>query len=349
MPRTISILPSPSAAFRCGGLALPLLPGLVIYSPRALTRNSRTQEGCKKARFTKKNSRFHEFLIQKIKGFVISQHSLLLLVMLLCLVPAGAAAAPHDDAFLRLWSLHRQATADTHAAVITACREAARHTGADGGPLLGRYLPAARTIEAWHLLQAGRTAEAVAAYESVLAGRAPADPLRTASETMARRWLTRLDREKVVDALTAHYREAVAYPDDLKVFETWPKERRPPLRDRLGDAWIYQLQAFRRLRLDSPQRYILYSRAIGRKPSELGAALALRPPATEVSFVRRGTGAPAMAQVRIGGAGGRTATIQEGGRVGGLLFAAIDSGGRFALFSDDDFWLVALPPGEGRR
>ena len=172
MPRTISILPSPSAAFRCGGLALPLLPGLVIYSPRALTRNSRTQEGCKKARFTKKNSRFHEFLIQKIKGFVISQHSLLLLVMLLCLVPAGAAAAPHDDAFLRLWSLHRQATADTHAAVITACREAARHTGADGGPLLGRYLPAARTIEAWHLLQAGRTAEAVAAYESVLAGRA---------------------------------------------------------------------------------------------------------------------------------------------------------------------------------
>jgi hypothetical protein len=30
---------------------------------------------------------------------------------------------------------------------------------------------------------------------------------------------------------------------------------------------------------------------------------------------------------------------------GGLRFAAVDGAGRFALLSDSDFWLIALPKG----
>ena len=262
----------------------------------------------------------------------------------------GADAAPHEDAFLRLWSLHRQAAAaSNHLAVAEACREASRRPGADAGPLLGRYLPAARTIEAWHLLQAGRATEAAAAYEAALTTGTPTDPLRGAADAMARRWLSRLDREQVVAALAVYYREQVAFPPDLAVFEAWPAARRPPLRDRQGDAWIYQLQAFRRLKLDGAQRYILYSRSVGRETATLAAAMALCPPATVVSFVRRGAGSPAVAEVRVGGAAVRPVVLQEGTRAGGLVFAAIDGAGRFALFSNDDFWLIALPPEGGRR
>jgi hypothetical protein len=275
---------------------------------------------------------------------------LLLLAAALFLPARGADAAPHEDAFLRLWTLHRQsAAASNHLAVVEACRETARQTGVDTGPLLGRYLPAARTIEAWHLLQAGRATEATVAYESALAVGMPADPLCGAADAMARRWLSRLDREQVVAALAVYYREQVAFPPALTVFEAWPAARRPPLRDRQGDAWIYQLQAFRRLKLDGAQRYILYSRSVGRETTALNAALALRPPATVVSFVRRGAGSPAVAEIRIGGTGGRTAALQEGTSAGGLVFAAIDGAGRFALCSDDDFWLIALPPEGGRR
>ena len=271
-----------------------------------------------------------------------------LLLAAACLRTAAATAAPDEEAFLRLWVLHRQAAASSnHLAVAEACREAARSSDNARASRLGRFLPAARTIEGWHWLQAGRVREAAAAYESVLTG-PPADPLAGAAEAMARRWLSRLDRELVVAALAAYYREQVAFPPVLAAFESGPAAQRPPLRDRQGDAWIYQLQTFRRLKLDGAQRYLLYSRSIGRETSALAAALALRPPAAAVSFVRKGAGSPAVAEIRIGGPSTSPAIVQEGARAHGLVFAAIGGSGRFAILSDDDFWLMALPP-EGNR
>ena len=274
-----------------------------------------------------------------------------LLMAVAFLRTTGAGAAPAEDDFLRLWSLHRQAVATSnHMAVATACREAAGTSGNGGEPRLGRFLPAARTIEGWHWLQAGCVREAAAAYDSALAaGGMPAGPLAGAADAMARRWLSRLDRELVVAALATYYRDHVAFPPALAAFESWPAARRPPLRDRQGDAWIYQLQAFRRLKLDGAQRYILYSRSVGRETSTLAAALALRPPATVVSFARKGTGSPAVAEIRIGGMAAPPAIVQEGARAHRLVFAAIGDSGRFALLSDDDFWLMALPPEGSRR
>jgi hypothetical protein len=265
------------------------------------------------------------------------------------LLAGWSAAAPHDDAFIRVWSLHRQMP-DDHAAVAAACREAIGRLGADDTAVLGPYLPVVRTLEGWRLLQAGRTAEAAAAFEAALdRGRADGDTRQHAADNLARRWLSRIDREKVVAALNTYHREHVAFPDELSAFQNWAADARPPLRDRKGEPWSYQLAGFRRLKVGGQQRYTLFSRSIGRETSALDAALALRPPDLPVAFVRKNTGSPALAEFRIGGGTNRPVVVQEGARTGGLRFVAVDGQGRFALLSDDDFWLTALPPGGGRR
>jgi hypothetical protein len=273
----------------------------------------------------------------------------LLLLAALAMRAQPVAGDPYEDAFIRLWGLHRQAP-DDHAAVAAACREALGRSASDKTPLAGRYQPVVRTLEGWRLLQAGLTDEAATSFEAALSrGRTFADPLSAAADALARRWLSRIDRERVVAALQAYHREHVGFPAGLDVFQSWPIERRPPLLDRIGDPWSYQLLGFRRLNAGGDQRYRLYSRSIGRATSSLEAARALRPPETPIFFVRKTAESPVVAEFRIGGATNRPVVLQEGTRGSGVIVAAIDGQGRFALLSDDDFWLLALPPGGGRR
>lgn len=258
-------------------------------------------------------------------------------------------AAPHEDAFMRVWNLHRQAGTN-HAAMAAACREAATQTSArDTTPLLGSFLPVVRSIEGWHLLQDGRTAEAQTAFESALdRGAGGADTCAQAADTLARRWLSRLDREQVVTALQAYYREQVSYPDDLAVFNGWSPERRPPLRDRKGDPWHYQPARFRRLKTDDGQRYLLTIRSIGRATSDLSAALARHPPDHALAFTLRQRSSPALVELRFGDGRSPPVVVQEGGRAAGLRLVAIDGNGRFLLLCDDDFWHTAIPARGGR-
>lgn len=259
-----------------------------------------------------------------------------------------ASAAPDEDAFIPLWSLHRQ-TPDQHEAVVTACREAAQQRAADGAPRLGRYLPVARTLEGWRLLKLARTNEAVAAFESVLTSQPASDAIARAADTLARRWLSRLDREAVVAALQAYHRENVEFPTDLTAFAPWPPARQPPLRDRLGQPWSYRLASFKRLKTVSRQQYTLFSSAIGAETSALAAALRLPYPAPPIAFVPRNAAAPALVEFRIGAAPAvQTAILQEGDCAANLRFVALDSQTRFVLLCADDFWLAALPGGEGR-
>jgi hypothetical protein len=259
-----------------------------------------------------------------------------------------SAAAPGEDAFIRIWGIHRQSM-DDHEAVAAACREAIVRRGSGESPALGHYLPVVRTVEGWRLLQLGRTAEAAAAFEAALDPARSSEPLVHAADALARRWLSRIDREAVAAALKDYHREHVAYPDALAVFSAWPAATRPPLLDRMGDPWSYRLAGFQRLKVGGEQRYNLYSRAIGRETSSLEAARALRQPDLPITFVRKNTGAPALAEFRIGGGTNRLVVVQEGARSGGLRFVALDGQGRFALLCDDDFWLTALPSTGGRR
>ncbi len=268
---------------------------------------------------------------------------------LACAFPTThAVAVPAEDAFIQIWGIHRQ-TPDTHETVLKACRETIQKRGADGTPLLGPYLPVVRTIEGWRLLMLARTAEAVKAFEAAIDPQRSSDGIVRAADAVARRWLSRLDRETVAATLKAYHREQVEFPVDLSVFGAWPKERQPPLRDRMGDPWVYRLTDFRRLKAVARQQYSLYSLTIGRETSTLDAALQKTQPDTPIAFVRKGAATPALVEFRIGTAPElKNTIIQEGNLSEGLRFVALDSQSRFALLTDSDFWLTALPAG-GQR
>ena len=250
---------------------------------------------------------------------------------------------------MRIWALHRQANAD-HAAVVAACRAAAEQRLESDQPALARYYPVVRTIEGWHLLQAKRQAEAVKAFEAALDPQRSNDFTIRAADTMARRWLSRLDREKVVAALKKYHTAEVEFPADLTALASLPQEEQPPLRDRLGDAWSYRLTEFRRLKAAKAQRYLLYSISIGRESSALDTAISLPYRNTTVSFTRQNNTEPAIVELRIGEAPAtRTALIQMGNRFEELRVITLDSRGRYLLLCDDDFWLTAIPAAGGRR
>jgi len=269
--------------------------------------------------------------------------------LLLGIAALPGRAAPYEDAFVRVWAAHRQ-NPDDHEAVIAVCREAARQRDAQDQPLLGPYLSVVRTLEGWRLLQRGRTAEAVKAFEAALDPQRSTDMVVRSADALARRWLSRIDRETVAAALKTYHREEVAFPPDLAVFAAWPKDLQPPLRDRMGDPWVYRLADFRRLKTVAAQRYTLHSITIGRDTSALADALRRPYRDTPATFVRKNAAAPALAEFQIGTAPDiRSAVVQEGNRTEDIRFVALDSANRFALLSDDDFWLTALPAAGGRR
>lgn len=128
----------------------------------------------------------------------------------------------------------------------------------------------AQSLGAWHALAAGQNPQAVLLLSPLLAERN--EPIGMAARTLAQRWLTRLDREQVCVALRGYYRDHVEFPVALDVFDQLAVTNRPPLLDRFGRAWKYELAAMPRLTGVRAQRYRLQSHALG-DDSELAAAL----------------------------------------------------------------------------
>ncbi|NLL84073.1 MAG: hypothetical protein GX230_07525 [Lentisphaerae bacterium] len=265
------------------------------------------------------------------------------LLIIALFVTTAAVAAPQEDTFIRIWGIHRQANV-SHTTVINTCREAANQRAENDQPLLASYYPVIRTIEGWHLLQTGRHDEATKALTAALDTQRSNDPLIRAADSIARRWLSRLDREQIVAALKKYHRDNVEFPPDLSIFNSLPQADRPPLRDRMGNPWVYRLAEFRRLKHAHAQRYLLYSIAIGRETSTLATALNLPYIDTPITYARKNNTSPVMVELTIGTLPDtRTAIVQEGNRFEDIRFLAIDSRNRFMLLCNDDFWLTALP------
>lgn len=260
-----------------------------------------------------------------------------------------ARATPGEDTFIGVRALQLQPEVN-HEAVVAACRTAVGQRTADGEPILVRMLPVIRSIEAWHLLQIGRDVEAAEAFQAALNTRNTPDVVARAADTIARRWLSRFDRDKVVTALKDYHREYVEYPGSLEDLAAWrgAKDAKSVLRDRQNEPWIYRTGSFRRLDIASRQRYTLHSRAIGRETSSLADARKMVPPGAGATFVRKNTTDPAVIELHLGGESRNTMTIQEGGLIQNVRFAAFDSHGRFALLANEDFWFTAIPAGAGR-
>jgi hypothetical protein len=248
-------------------------------------------------------------------------------------VSAGARGADpaREAALARLWRAC-DASSNNHAAAHALC--AAFEREAPGDPLA----VVARGRGAWHLLKAGRPADGGRALETLLS---TSGSVSRAADTMARRWLTRLDREAVAAALKTAYLDQIAYPPTLGVFDAWPESRRPPKSDRWDSPWEYRLGAFKHIDDTMGQRYSLESPAL-QGDSSLEKALA-RPYGTNAAPVidrvmATTVGGGRALAVRLPGSSAPV-VIQEGTAAGPYMLSYL--GDRLAVFSDGDYWLLA--------
>lgn len=246
------------------------------------------------------------------------------------LLMSNARGGPaNEKAFQDLWDRHLAAAGD-HALAIQACDAFAARNPAD--PLL----PAAAGIKAWHLLQAGKTEAAAGILQSSLAG--GTDSVAAGAALVAKGWLTRLDREKLLPALRAYYRHEVAYPaklDDLFKHPKTVEASQLPANDRFGEAWEYRLAGFAKVAGFQNQRFELQSRRLGAL-SDL--ATALKAPyglATPVKPVKLLPGSPPMVAFKQGAAAGAIAAGQE---FGGVHLAYL--GEQVLVVCDPSGWML---------
>ncbi len=255
------------------------------------------------------------------------------------------AATPQEDAFLKVWAVHTRGVQD-HKAVIAACQGVM-----DKSSTLGEFLPAVKTLAAWHLLAEGKQADAVRIFESALTADKSAKPIARFADVMARRWLTRIDHEKVEKALKAYYADNVAYPSSLTPLLNLPKDQAPPKADRFDDPWIYKIEAFSKLAKVQNQRYTLYSKNTGSKLTKLKALpFDSYGGKKSASIIARKTANPLSVEFEtVTETGTQRGVATESGLMNGIRFLRLDSDNRFALMIDSecDFWVVA-PPARSR-
>lgn len=250
------------------------------------------------------------------------------------------AATPQEDAFMKAWGAHARAPQD-HKAVINACQSVM-----DKSSTLGDFLPAVKTLAAWHLLAAGNQADAVRIFESALSAERAAKPIARYADILARRWLTRIDHEATVKALKAYYTDNVEYPTSLAPLLNLPKDKAPPKTDRFGDPWVYATEAFSKLTGTPNQRFTLYSKNVGAKTTKINAFPFDSYGRKSASIIARKTISPLSVEFETITEGGpQRGVATESGLINGIRFLKLDSDNRFALMIDSecDFWVVATP------
>ncbi len=250
----------------------------------------------------------------------------ILVLLILWATPALADKAD-ETALQNLWASQQKAPGD-HAAI--AQDAAAFEQTFPTSPLV----PVARGLAAWHLLESGDFAGARQLLEKMAA--AGPEPIAAMGAEMARRWLTRLDREQVTAALQKVYAEEIEYPENLAAVNGLAPAVRPPMTDRWGAAWLYSPAAFKKLQIGDRQTFTLESTKLG-AASDLKAALAL-PYGAGFSFK------PVKVMPPIGGKAvitfqdstGRLDTLSEGAEGNDLGFAYL--GDDLLILSGGDYW-----------
>ena len=243
------------------------------------------------------------------------------------------ADKPDETALQALWDSQQKDPAN-HTAIARDAAAFEQHF--PGSPLV----PVARGLGAWHLLESGDFDGAKVVLEKMAS--AGADPVGAIGADMARRWLTRLDREQVVTALQKVYAEDVEYPETLSAVSALPAEYRPPLADRWGVAWSYAPASFKKLQTGERQTFTLESSKLGAL-SDLKQTLAL-PYGAGFTFK------PAKVMPQIGGkavitfqdAGGRSETLSEGSAGNDLGLAYMGDG--VLILSSGDYWSIQPRP-----
>jgi len=245
---------------------------------------------------------------------------------------------PQEDAFMRVWRAHAQ-DPTRHDAIIEICQSVM-----DKSATLGEYLPVVKTIAAWHLLANGKQQDAVRVFESVLTADPAAPVLARSANTMARRWLTRIDHIAVEKALRAYYAANVAFPESLRSLMTQPNP--PPKTDRFGAEWVYKTESLSKVANTKNQRFTLHSQTLGSRLTALKHFTFTSYGKRQASIIARRQGPPMMVDFETltePGAAPLRGTTSEGSAVNGIRFLKLSSDGQFAMMieNDNDFWVVA--------
>ncbi len=154
----------------------------------------------------------------------------------LVLIGLQGAFAANEAGFLELWKNHER-DPSRHEDLVAQCRKFFEAN--PGDPLRD----AAKSLEAWHLLAAGKDAEAWPIFESQAGS-------QSAAARVAKGWLSRREMQKVAASLKLFYREEIGFPKELAEISTHPKipaNYRPPATDAFGTPWKYSLSGFENL------------------------------------------------------------------------------------------------------
>ena len=170
----------------------------------------------------------------------------------LVIIGLQGAFAANEAVFLELWKTHER-DPSRHEDLIAQCRKFFEANPSD--PLRDT----AKSLEAWHLLAAGKDAEAWAIFESQAAQAG-------AAARVAKGWLSRRDIQKVAASLKLFYREEIGFPKELAEIATHPKipaNAHPPATDAFGTPWKYSLSGFEKIPGFENQKYSLECAELG--------------------------------------------------------------------------------------
>ncbi|MBP5511232.1 MAG: hypothetical protein J6Z49_09970 [Kiritimatiellae bacterium] len=250
------------------------------------------------------------------------------------------AVTPQEESFLKVWNVHVRSGTD-HRAFIEACQPVMQKAST-----LGEWLPAVKTLAAWHLYAMGDLSDAERIFESALfKGKASTSTARFA-DIQAKRWLTRFDAARVNKALRSYYVTHVEYPATLAPVLTDVKSRQLPRVDRFGDAWIYRLEEFSKIKGLANQRFALYSQTLGREGTSLKTfSRRAYGEGLEATILGVKPGRPVLVDFEAVRDGKRERGISgEGAKaLNGIRLVKLATDGSFALMIDSsgDFWILA--------
>lgn len=259
-----------------------------------------------------------------------------LLIAVLVLLSPGSTSAGEREIW-KLWQIHLEGL-DQHPAVVKACRNYTAAYPSDA------FLPVVQSIEAWHLLHAGKKSDAIRLLSQQL--KSGDEPLARGAQRVARGWVTRLQRERVVDALQHFYRKEVRYPVKLEALKTYPglpAAEKLPTMDAWGKPWRYRLAGFEGVPGFRDQKYTLES-TFADPPWEMAAALAapyahqMNVTAAPVARNTRESVSTVKLEFLDGEAQSKTAVGQVGGTVENLTVAYAGKG--LVILCDTLHWKI---------
>lgn len=237
---------------------------------------------------------------------------------------------------MKVWRLHEQ-DPTKHRAIIDACQSVM-----DKASTLGEFLPAVRTLAAWHLLASGKQEDAVRIFESALTADKAAPAIARNADIMARRWLTRIDHIAVEKAVRTWYAANVEFPGSLQSVMSQPNP--PPKTDRFGTAWVYKAEDLKISKAKN-QKFSLHSQTLGSRLTALKSLPFTSYGKRQAAITARRQGNPVMIEFETAADGGapQRGTASEGSAVNGIRFLKLSSDGQFALMieNESDFWVVA--------